>query len=90
MRSSGVKKRCQSSGAACFSCGIQAQIISEGDDVELVGWVMAAGEFDVLGRLGGALRGRPCFTGEEIDVGVTGTSPYHSTSVGKSPVISAS
>lgn len=53
-------------------------MMSEGDDVEVVGWVMET-VFEVLGGLGGALRGRPCFMGEEIHVGVAGTSPYHST-----------
>jgi hypothetical protein len=64
-------------------------MMSEGDDVEGLGWVMER-VFEVLGELGGALRGRPRFMGEEIHVGVAGTSLYHSTSVGKSPVIYAS
>lgn len=63
-------------------------MMSEGD-VEGLGWVMER-VFEVLGGLGGALRRRPCFMGEEIYVGVAGTSLYHSTSVGKSPVIYAS
>ena len=66
--------------------------------MEAVGWVMAR-VFDV----GGALRGRPRFTevGAEtrIHVGDVGSSgrgaryswiEYQSTSVGKSPVMSAS
>ena len=64
--------------------------MSEGDDVEVVGWAMAR-VFDVLGGLEGAFkRGRPCFMGEGVNVGVAGTIPYHSTFVGKSPMISTS
>jgi len=63
--------------------------MSEGDDVEEVGSAIAR-LFDVLGELGGALQGRPWFTGEEVHVGVASTSSYHSTFVGKSPVISTS
>jgi hypothetical protein len=73
-------------------------MMSEGDDVEAVGWVIGR-VFDVLGALGSALRGRPRFTGvgAEIHVGGVGSlgrrcswTEYHSTSVGKSPVMSAS
>ena len=58
--------------------------------MEAVNWVTEA-VLDVLGELESALRGLPRLTGEEIDGGavVVGTIPYHSTSVGKSPVIYA-
>jgi len=66
--------------------------MSEGDnDMEAVDWV-AETVLDVLGELEGALRGLPRLTGEEmhvVGVGVVDTIPYHSTSVGKSPVIYA-
>jgi len=100
MRSSGVRKSCHNSGAASLSfIGIQPQIISEGDGVEAVAWVMGRA-FGVLGGTGGTLRGRPRFAGEEIRVGVAGAGStggnarcswieYHISSVGKSPVISA-
>jgi len=74
-------------------------MIIEGDDVEAVGWVMA-NAFDVLGGLRGVLRGRPRFTvvGAEARIHVGGLGrnaryswiEYQSTSVGKSPVMSAS
>ena len=74
--------------------------MTEGDDVEAVGWVMGS-VFGVLGGLGGALRRRPRFTGVEADMhaGVVDSSgrcaryswiEYHSTSVGKSPAMSTS
>lgn len=95
MRSSGVRKSCHNSGAAYPSfIGIQPQIISEGDGVEAVAWVVGR----VLGGTGSTLRGRPRFAGEEIHIGVAGSTgrrsrcswiEYHSRSVGKSPVISA-
>ena len=70
--------------------------------MEAAGWVMAR-VFDVLGMLGGALRGRLRFieVGAETrihvgDVGSPGKGAryswieYQSTSAGKSPVMSAS